>query len=57
MIIKPKKSLGQNFLNNSKILKTIVDQGNIKKDDIVLEIGPGVGNLTDYILKKTLKKL
>ena len=57
MIIKPKKSLGQNFLNNSKILKTIVDQGNIKKDDIVLEIGPGVGNLTDYILKKNPKKI
>ena len=48
--------MGQNFLNDPKTLKTIVDQGNIKPDDIILEIGPGTGNLTDYILKKKPKK-
>ena len=54
--MKAKRSLGQNFLNDPKTLKTIVDQGNIKPDDIILEIGPGTGNLTDYILKKKPKK-
>ena len=54
--MKAKRSLGQNFLNDPTILKTIVDQGNIKPDDIILEIGPGTGNLTDYILKKKPKK-
>ena len=54
--MRAKRSLGQNFLNDPKTLKTIVDQGNIKPDDIILEIGPGTGNLTDYILKKKPKK-
>ena len=48
--------MGQNFLNDPETLKTIVDQGNIKQDDIILEIGPGTGNLTDYILKKKPRK-
>ena len=42
----PKKSLGQNFLKNEKILSQIVDCGNLSEDDVVLEIGPGTGNLT-----------
>ncbi len=45
-----KKSLGQNFLNNTYILKKIVTDSEISKDDIVLEIGPGTGNLTREIL-------
>ena len=48
----PKKSLGQNFLSNKKILSQIVDSGNISKGDVVLEIGPGTGNLTEKILEK-----
>ena len=44
--MKPKKSLGQNFLNNENLLSLITDQGNISTDDIILEIGPGTGNLT-----------
>ncbi len=48
----PKKSLGQNFLSNKKILSQIIDSGNISKGDIVLEIGPGTGNLTEKILEK-----
>ena len=38
--MKPKKSLGQNFLENKEILNKIVKLGNIKDNDIVLEIGP-----------------
>ena len=55
--MKPKKSLGQNFLEDKGILNKIVKLGNIKDDDIVLEIGPGTGNLTKEILKKKPYKL
>ena len=49
----PKKSLGQNFLNDKKILSKIVDVADIKPNDVILEIGPGTGNLTDEIIKKS----
>ena len=52
----PKKSLGQNFLNNASLLSNIVNEGNISKNDIILEIGPGTGNLTEKILEKEPKK-
>ena len=57
MKLLPKKSLGQNFLVDSKILKQIVDLGEINSNDIVLEVGPGTGNLTQKILQKKPKKL
>ena len=57
MKILPKKSLGQNFLINDEILNQIVDLGKIKSSDIILEVGPGTGNLTEKILKKKPKKL
>ena len=52
MQVKPKKSLGQNFLKDENILKLIVDKANINKNDNVIEIGPGTGNLTKEILFK-----
>ena len=55
-MIKAKKSLGQNFLIDKNILKKIINCTNIK-NKIILEIGPGTGNLTSYILKKNPKKL
>ena len=55
--MKPKKSLGQNFLNDDRILNDIVKCGNITNNDIIIEIGPGTGNLTEKILKKNPKKL
>ena len=55
--MKPKKSLGQNFLNDKKILNKIVESGEICEKDSVLEIGPGTGNLTEIILSKKPKKL
>ena len=56
MKIKPKKSLGQNFLSDKNIIKSIVDIGNIKNNNVIIEIGPGTGNLTEFILKKKPKK-
>ena len=47
---KAKKSLGQNFLQDENIIRKIVQITNIKKDDIVVEIGPGLGALTRYLL-------
>ncbi|NND00260.1 MAG: 16S rRNA (adenine(1518)-N(6)/adenine(1519)-N(6))-dimethyltransferase RsmA [Gammaproteobacteria bacterium] len=46
----PRKSLGQNFLQDSNIIRKIVASLNIGVDDVVLEIGPGRGALTDQIL-------
>ena len=55
-MIKAKKSLGQNFLIDRDILEKITSITNIKNKTI-LEIGPGTGNLTSYILKKKPKKM
>ncbi|MBI2054473.1 MAG: 16S rRNA (adenine(1518)-N(6)/adenine(1519)-N(6))-dimethyltransferase, partial [Candidatus Staskawiczbacteria bacterium] len=49
--LRPKKSLGQNFLINEKIYKDIIEAAGIKRGETVLEIGPGIGTLTDYIEK------
>tara|TARA_B000000609_G_C24154520_1_gene339588 strand:+ start:411 stop:1193 length:783 start_codon:yes stop_codon:yes gene_type:complete len=57
MRVKAKKSLGQNFLIDKNILKKIVDVGNINSNDKVLEIGPGTGNLTEYIVKANPKTI
>ena len=46
----PKKSLGQNFLQDANIIRKIVASLNIKPTDIVLEIGPGRGALTELML-------
>ena len=55
-MIKSKKSLGQNFLTDDTILNKIVEQVDLK-NKIILEIGPGTGNLTSFILKKKPKKV
>ena len=49
--IEPKKSLGQHFLVDRNYCQRIVDFAGISKDDIVLEIGAGTGQLTDELLK------
>jgi 16S rRNA (adenine1518-N6/adenine1519-N6)-dimethyltransferase len=46
-----KKSLGQNFLKSKTALSAIIDAGDPTPDDIVLEIGPGEGILTENLLK------
>jgi 16S rRNA (adenine1518-N6/adenine1519-N6)-dimethyltransferase len=50
MIHKAKKSLGQNFLKSEVALRKIIDAGEIKPEDIILEIGPGKGALTKKLL-------
>ena len=52
MIISPKKSLGQNFLVNPRILDKIVATAEVTKKDTILEIGPGPGNLTRKLAEK-----
>ena len=55
MTLSLKKSLGQNFLIDKKIISLITDIGNIKHEDSVLEVGPGDGSLTKKILEKNPK--
>ena len=57
MVVRPKKSLGQNFLIDKNIINIITELGNISNKDNVLEIGPGTGNLTEHILEKHPKQL
>lgn len=49
------KGLGQNFLFDDFFLNQIVDSGDITKDDVVLEIGPGLGVLTTRLAEKAKK--
>ena len=55
-MIKAKKSLGQNFLVDKNVLEKIINT-TIIKDKLILEVGPGTGNLTSLILKNNPKKL
>lgn len=48
----PKRSLGQNWLVNPHILDKIVSAAEVSKDDIILEVGPGTGNLTKKLAEK-----
>ena len=57
MKIKPKKSLGQNFLSDKNIINKIVQIEKINGASSILEIGPGTGNLTEFILQKKPKKI
>lgn len=50
--MRTKKSLGQNFLKDKGILKKIADFAQIKKTDTVVEVGPGEGGLTEFLLSK-----
>ena len=53
--IKPARSRGQNFLINEDIYDFIVDSANLSLGDNVLEVGPGLGFLTEKIAKKVKK--
>lgn len=52
--IAPKKSLGQNFLIDETISQKIVESLELTDNDIIIEIGPGTGALTKYILNNNL---
>jgi 16S rRNA (adenine1518-N6/adenine1519-N6)-dimethyltransferase len=47
-----KKKFGQNFLTDQNILNSITDSAEITKEDLVIEIGPGLGSLTEKLVNK-----
>ncbi len=53
--ISANKSLGQNFLIDDEVISKIVESANISNEDLVIEIGPGLGTLTNELLKKAKK--
>jgi 16S rRNA (adenine1518-N6/adenine1519-N6)-dimethyltransferase len=53
--IYPIKRLGQNFLIDKNVLRKIVEAAELSKNDTVLEVGPGIGNLTIELAKKVKK--
>lgn len=53
--IKANKSLGQNFLISEEVIQKIVESSQITKQDLVIEIGPGLGTLTERLLEKAGK--
>lgn len=53
--IKANKSLGQNFLINQDVVDAIINGSNIGEDDLVIEIGPGLGTLTKFLVEKAKK--
>ena len=55
--IKANKGLGQNFLIDDTIITKIVDSANVEKEDLVIEIGPGLGTLTSLLLERAKKVL
>ncbi len=55
--MSPAKRLGQNFLHDQNLARWIVDQAQITSEDYVVEIGPGLGALTEFILEKGARVL
>lgn len=53
--IKANKRLGQNFLINQEVIENIISASNINKNDLIIEIGPGLGTLTKPLLEKAGK--
>lgn len=53
----PKKQLGQNFLKNYKVVESIMANADISEKDMIIEIGPGMGILTEELAKSGAKVL
>ena len=49
------KKFGQNFLIDTHVLDKIIDASGVKEDDFVLEIGPGIGTMTQYLAESARK--
>lgn len=47
--IRPRRKYGQNFLIDRSVIEDIIDAAQITKDDSVLEIGPGIGTMTQFL--------
>lgn len=50
--LKPLHHFGQNFMIDGMLLEAIVDAGQVGPDDVILEVGPGVGNLTQLLSRR-----
>jgi len=50
--LHPSKKMGQNFLIDEEVIKKVIESAQLSKNDIVLEIGPGLGVLTQELAKK-----
>ena len=46
------KKFGQNFLIDTHVLDKIIDSSGVTEDDFVLEIGPGIGTMTQYLCER-----
>ena len=55
--IRPTKSLGQNFLTDDSVMSRIVDASGIGSSDLAIEIGPGIGNMTEELAVRAGKVL
>ena len=53
--IKANKDLGQNFLINNEVVENIINSSEVSEEDLIIEIGPGLGTLTKELLKKAGK--
>ncbi|MFH1822805.1 MAG: rRNA adenine N-6-methyltransferase family protein, partial [Patescibacteria group bacterium] len=53
--IKPARSKGQNFLINEEVYEEIIKAADLEKSDIVLEVGPGLGFLTEKLASRVKK--
>lgn len=51
--IRANKSLGQNFLINDNVVNEIIEKSDVNKNDLIIEIGPGLGTLTARIAWKS----
>lgn len=55
--LNPNKTYGQHFLMDETILEDMIDEAGVKAGDYVMEIGPGIGNLTERLLQHKAKVL
>jgi 16S rRNA (adenine1518-N6/adenine1519-N6)-dimethyltransferase len=55
--LRPTKSLGQNFLHDANTIRRIVRTAEVRPDDVVLEVGPGLGSLTLGLLPAAARVL
>ncbi len=53
--IRPSKGLGQNFLIDRDVLERVVEAGDLKADDVVLEVGPGIGAMTHLMAQRVAR--
>ena len=50
------KKFGQNFLIDERVLEKIISAAEVNKDDFVLEIGPGIGTMTQYLAENARER-